>query len=234
MKSRARILFGVFFCSLIANLFAPLFAPLAHASSDSAPSLYTPVPCSDSQERFAQNDSQTFTSTAGAPKPSPAPGAASNTPAPKDNMLIRPKHITPIGCTRPFIYHGEIYSVDSPQAQDAQNLKYFTRDSQKAQDLLTQYQENRYQSRVSAYTGTAGILLAIIALPLGRWISPSNPTTIQSAALLLGTAIAIEGYSYSIMLLRENESLIPRATQEYNHDRPKDPVELQFSTGWSF
>ena len=131
------------------------------------------------------------------------------------------------------IAYGSLCELET-QLLIAQNLKYFTRDSQKAQDLLTQYQENRYQSRVSAYTGTAGILLAIIALPLGRWISPSNPTTIQSAALLLGTAIAIEGYSYSIMLLRENESLIPRATQEYNHDRPKDPVELQFSTGWSF
>jgi hypothetical protein len=158
------------------------------------------------------------------------------TAKPSENLpnLNRPQPIIPLGCNRPFLYRGELYSIDSPQAQDAATLKYYTQDSKEAQALLTEYQENRNRSKVSAYSGTLGAAIAIFSTGLGRWLNPRNPKTIQTAALLTGAAIAIEGFSYSIMLLRNNETLITRAVDAHNQDKPKDPVELQFSAGWSF
>ena len=148
--------------------------------------------------------------------------------------LIRPKPVIPLSCNRPFLYHGEFYSIDSPQAQDAQTLKYFTRASERAQTLLTEYQENRDRSRISAYTGTLGGMLILFAGAIGRWIHPRDPKTIRSASTLLGAAIAIEGFSYSFMLLRKNESNITQAVDAYNLDQPKDSIDLELNAKWSF
>jgi len=148
--------------------------------------------------------------------------------------LNRPHKIIPLGCNRPFLYRGEIYSTDSPQAQDAQTLKTITRASPEAQVILTEYQENRKKSRISAYTGTLGTVIAVFSTGFGRWLAPRDPKILQTAALLTGAAIAVEGFSYSLMLLRRNEDLLPRAASAYNQTKPKDPVELQFTAGWSF
>lgn len=167
------------------------------------------------------------------PPPSANP-ALSPGPALRESGLTRPKVIIPLGCARPFAYRAELYTVDSPQAEDAQNLKFFTRKSPEAQRLLNEYQTNRTRTSISGYAGTAGILLALFSSGLGRWIHPRDPGTIQKATALIGAAIAVEGISYSISMLRTNDQLITRAADAYNHDQPRDPVELQFTAGWSF
>jgi hypothetical protein len=150
------------------------------------------------------------------------------------NQLKRPKTFIPQGCARPFLYRGELYTVDSPQAEDAGTLKFFTKSSPDAFKYLSEYQNNRLKSKISAYTGTAGVLLVVFSSGIGRWLAPRNPDTVREIALLFGAAVAVEGVSYSLMMLRQNEVLLNRAVDSYNHDQPKDPVELQFSTGWSF
>ena len=152
----------------------------------------------------------------------------------RPSILERPKPMVPLGCNRPFTYHGETYSVDSPQAPDAGNLKYFLRDTAQSQIDLDQFQENRQKVRISAFTGTAGIFLALFSAGIGRWLTPRNPGPVTTTAALLGGAIAIEGISYSLMLLRQNETLLTSAVDAHNQNKPKDPVELQFSLGWGF
>jgi hypothetical protein len=157
-----------------------------------------------------------------------------NNPNVRPSILERPKPMIPLGCNRPFLYRGEIYSVDSPQAADAGNLKYFISDTALSQKYLDQYQDNRRKSRISAYTGTAGLFLALFSAGIGRWLTPRNPGPVATTSAILGGALVIEGISYSMSVLRQNESLLTEAVDAHNKDKPKDPVELQFSLGWGF
>jgi hypothetical protein len=150
--------------------------------------------------------------------------------------LIKPKPVTPLGCDRPFIYRNEVYSADSPQAQDAATLKFFTQPVPKATEYLDQYQHNRIKSEISAYTGTFGVLLLFLAPTISRNLF-SNQTTRDHALTALqlgGAALAAGGFIYSFTLLRTNESLIPKAVDTFNAEKKDDPIELRFSTGWNF
>jgi hypothetical protein len=217
MKCRVRVLFA-------------LLCALSSASPSQAEPFFPITPCSldsngESPARFAKLDHtpRALTSTASTPTNGTAP-----------QNLTRPKIIIPLGCNRPILYRGELYSIDSPQAQDAQTLKAITKDSPEAQALIDQYQNNRIKSRISAYTGTVGIFIAIFSTGLGRWLHPRDPKLLQTAALLTGAAITVEGFSYSINLLRSNEAVLTKAVNAHNQNKPNDPVELQFTTGWSF
>ena len=148
--------------------------------------------------------------------------------------LKKPKVIIPLGCNRPFTIQGEPYSADSPQAQDASNLKFFTKDVPEATSILDEYQSNRNKSKLSAYTGTAGILLIFLANTISNQFEAANRDSIRSAVQVSGIALAAGGFFYSFTLLRVNESLIPKSVNTYNEAKPNNPIELQFNTGWSF
>jgi hypothetical protein len=208
MKCRVRVL-SALLCALS-------FATLSHAEP-----LFPLTPCGANS--YARLDTSPHVISNSAPANSMGP-----------RNLTRPKEIIPLGCNRPFLYQGEYYNIDSPQAQDSQNLKSATKDSPEAQTYLTEYQNNRKRARISAYTGTLGAFIAIFSTGLGRWLNPRQPKTIQMAALLTGAAIATEGFSYSLSLMRVNETLIPRAVDAHNKNKPNDPIELQLNAGWSF
>ena len=147
--------------------------------------------------------------------------------------LKKPKDITPLGCPRPFTIHGEIYSADSPQAQDASTLRYFTQSVPSAHALLTQYQDNRESSKTGAYIGTLGLALFIFSGPLAAQFG-SSKAQFRAAFRTGGIIMAASGFFFTFSYLRDNESLIPKAVQNYNQAQPQDPIELQFSTGWRF
>jgi hypothetical protein len=148
--------------------------------------------------------------------------------------IIKPKTIVPLGCERPFIYRGETYSADSPEAKDASNLREFVKSVPEAEEMLKEYQSNRNKSKLSAYTGTVGILLALLAGPISKQFNGPSRDSIRSALQIGGIALAAGGFFYSFTLLRTNEYLIPKAVDRYNQSKPEDPIELKFSTGWTF
>ncbi|MBU6153691.1 MAG: hypothetical protein KGP28_05255 [Bdellovibrionales bacterium] len=148
--------------------------------------------------------------------------------------LSQPKGAPSILCDRPFVYRGEVYSVDSPQAQDAANLKSFMRDVPEAEALLQTYQDRRERSRLSAYTGTVGILMIILANTVFKNRGTSEQQSLHSAFQIGGLALTAGGFIYSYSLLRTNELLIPDAVDRYNRAKPADPIELKFQAGWSF
>jgi hypothetical protein len=148
--------------------------------------------------------------------------------------LSQPKSAPGVLCDRPFVYRGEVYSVDSPQAQDAATLKSFMKDVPEAEAILQTYQDRRERSKLSAYTGTVGIVLVILANTVFK--SSTNPErqSLHSAFQIGGLALTAGGFIYSYSLLRTNELLIPEAVDRYNRTKPTDPIELKFQAGWSF
>jgi hypothetical protein len=148
--------------------------------------------------------------------------------------LRKPPPVIPLGCERPFLYQGELYSSDPPQAQDASTLQYFVKDVPEANAYLEKYQSNREKSKFSAYTGLFGLLLLIAASPLAKVISPNNVDPTRSIFRYSGEAIMAGGFIYSFTLLRTNEYLIPKAVEAYNQAKPNNQIELKFSTGWTF
>jgi len=148
--------------------------------------------------------------------------------------IKKPKTIIPLGCDRPFVYRGELYSADSPQAQDVATLRHFVSSVPEADSLLAEYQNNRKKSTLSAYTGTAGILLALLAVPIANQFHGNSHDAVRSALQIGGIALAAGGFFYSFTLLRTNEYLLPKAVDRYNDSKPDDPIELRFTTGWTF
>ena len=148
--------------------------------------------------------------------------------------LIKPKKIIPLVCDRPFSFQNEIYSADSPQAQDASTLRYFVRDVPEADSILQNYQNNRIKSKISAYTGTVGLLLLIFSGPISQSFNVSNQNQLRSILVWSGLALSAGGFFYSFTLLKSNESLIPEAVNAYNKAHPDNGIELKFTTGWSF
>jgi hypothetical protein len=148
--------------------------------------------------------------------------------------LPKPKAPPTFGCERPFVYRGEVYSVDAPQAQDASTLRSFIKDVPSADSLLESYQKRRERSRISAYTGTVGLFMLLIANSVIPNMKFESRDSVRSTLQITGLALTIGGFTYSFSLLRTNERLIPQAVKAYNDAKPKDPVELKFETGWSF
>ena len=174
------------------------------------------------------------------PAPCPNPGVeelrvqmqSSSTEIP--NPLRRPKVVRQIGCDRPFSYRGDVYNVDSPQAQDASNLRTFAQSVPESDELLNSYQRRRELSKLSAYTGTIGILALAFGPRIARSVAPDSQASLKSILQISGLALTIGGFAYSFAILRTNESLIPRAVNAYNQAKPEDPIELKFETGWNF
>lgn len=148
--------------------------------------------------------------------------------------MAKPPAVIPLGCDRPFIYRGEVYSADPPQAQDASTLKEFVKSVPEANSILEDYQSNRAKSKISAYTGTVALLLAVLAGPISKQFDGPNQSSVRTALQVGGLAIAAGGFFYSFTLLRTNEYLLPKAVDAYNGSNPNDGIELKFTTGWSF
>lgn len=151
--------------------------------------------------------------------------------------LKRPDPIVPLGCERPFTYQGETYSVDSPQSQNAANLKYFTSSVPESNELLSKYQSNRKKTELNAYIGTAIFIMGVFALPIARRFERSSSENAEHLSEVLRYSAIVLGaadLTYTFSLLHDNETLIPKAVDSYNRAHPKDPIELRFSAGWSF
>jgi hypothetical protein len=149
--------------------------------------------------------------------------------------LQKPIPIVRLECERPFIFKSEVYPSDSPQSQDVSNLKYFVQSVPEANVLLSRYQDNRRLARYSAYTGSIGLGLIILANVVGRRVlAESYRDGIVSGMQITGSSLTLWGFINSFLILRGNETLIPKAVDAYNAAQPDSPIELKFQTGWSF
>ena len=148
--------------------------------------------------------------------------------------LRKPKEITPLGCDRPFTFHGETYSTDSPQAQDASTLKYFVQNVPISNSILEDYQAHRNLSKMGAYIGSMGVLMFLFSNTIGKQFDAASRDSVRNTLRLGGLVIATGGFFFTFAYLHNNEHLIPKAVEAYNLSKPNDPIELQFTTGWRF
>lgn len=160
--------------------------------------------------------------------------AAEPTTDQRIQSIPKPRTVIPLRCERPFVYRGEVYSADSPQVQDASTLKHFVQSVPEAAAMVEEYQTTRERSKISAYTGTAGIFLLLFSNTIANRFEPASRNSIRAALTTGGLAIAAGSFVYSIALLRSNEYLLPKAVDTYNQKKPDDPIELHFTAGWSF
>jgi hypothetical protein len=136
-------------------------------------------------------------------------------------------------CERVFIYRGKPLPCDSYMRQDAERLRPIVSSVQPALNELNVYQNNRRKVTTLAYVATAGLVLALVS----RLIPKSPENTLISArdvTLIGGLGAAGGSVLYGLSFLRTNETHLGNSVELYNRAHPRDPIELQFSTGINF
>ncbi len=136
-------------------------------------------------------------------------------------------------CERVMIYRGKPLSCDSYMRQDAERLRPILSSVPPAINELNLYQANRRKVTTLAYVASAGLVLALAS----RLIPQSPEGTLVSArdvTLIGGLGVAGGSLLYGLSFLRTNETHLGNAVEYYNRAHPRDPIELQFSTGITF
>jgi hypothetical protein len=154
--------------------------------------------------------------------------------------LKQPTIVDTFHCERRFLYMGKVYGCDSNVQRDAERLRPLMADVPAALAELDTYQRNRQSVRVAAYVGSIGLLAAIGGVLISRTFTDSNGNATNASIAFRNYALAgglgITGISllYGLSVLSTNESHIDNAVRYHNQAHPNTPIELQFTTGFSF
>lgn len=148
------------------------------------------------------------------------------------------------GCKRAFQYRGKLLPIDSYYRKDAENLRPIVQKVPAALAQLNTYQSSRRSVELTAYTGTAGLVLIAMSFLLPDLIfSPSSqPTkedqdrasatsdTVKRIGWMSGAAITGFSALSAFVVLVGNENRIKNSVDAYNQAIPEDRIELQFTT----
>lgn len=139
-------------------------------------------------------------------------------------------------CPRLFSYRGKVLNCDSNLGWDGENLRPIIQGVPDALAELDEYQNNRNKVVALRYVGTAGVVLMLTGFILGKTMDVNNPdrVTIRNLGVIGGATMAIGSFAWGLAIIKGNESRLGRAAALYNQSHPKDPIELQFSTGLRF
>lgn len=136
-------------------------------------------------------------------------------------------------CERQFLYRGKRFECDSHLEADAERLRPVLAQVPAALAQLNEYQKIRKDVKKLAYAGGLGFLLII-----GGSLAGSASGTFASDARTIGVgggiAILATTLITGLASLQASENRLDRAVEIYNRERPQDPIELQFSTGFQF
>ena len=138
-------------------------------------------------------------------------------------------------CRRTFIYRGEMLGCDSVVSTDASGLRSILGNTPEALVELGAYQQGRRSIRQLAYLGTGGLLLAFLGPSIARSIGDAKTSSVLASFCTIG-GIGLTGGVVVLggLSLRNNEQHLRNAVDLYNQANPKDPIQLQFSTSFSF
>lgn len=121
-------------------------------------------------------------------------------------------------CTRNFIYRGRTFSVDSSRKMDGEGLRRALKTNPQSEEILNRYQSNLKVSRITAYTGTFG-LLTFIGGPLYS-TQIENPTArndVRKVSLYAGATLLIGSYLFGKWNYHSNERTLQSAVDVYNN-----------------
>jgi hypothetical protein len=123
-------------------------------------------------------------------------------------------------CDRQFEYRRKRLSCDSPLAADGEGLRPLLDSVPEARAELDLYQANRRSTEKLAYTGMAGLLVAILGPRLVDDRGSKNIT------LSVGLSLALGSFAFGRSRLAANEVHLDRAVQHFTRSNPGDPITL--------
>lgn len=160
--------------------------------------------------------------------PSPA------TPKAPQSASARKIPETPFRCDRLVQYRGRTLPCDSALRRDGESLRSIMESTPAAIDELDAYQSGRNSLKAAAYTGTAGLVLALTSgLITNLFIDESRPddrTQVSKILQLSGLGLTVGGIVFGYSYLRSNEDHLQQAIIKYNAAHPDRPVEILFKT----
>lgn len=123
-------------------------------------------------------------------------------------------------CDRQYMYRHKRLSCDSPMAADGEGLRPLLESVPAARQELDHYQSNRRSLETTAYTGMAGLMIAVFRPRLFEKRGEKNFT------ISVGLSLALGSFAFGRSRLTANESHLDRAIQRYNDANPGDPITL--------
>lgn len=163
----------------------------------------------------------------------PSPAAPSAPMAPP-TALARKVPENPFRCDRLVTYRGRTLPCDSALRRDGESLRSIFESTPTALEELDAYQAGRNSIKFAAYTGSAGLVLALTSgLLTNLFIDESRATARKDVSKVLqlgGIGIAVGGVIFGYSHLRSNEAHLQQAIISYNAAHPDRPVEILFKT----
>lgn len=140
----------------------------------------------------------------------------------------------PFRCDRLIKYRGRTLPCDSALRRDGESLRSIMESTPEAIDELDAYQSGRNSIRFAAYTGTAGLVMALTSSMLADvFVSKDRPDSREDTAKILrlsGIGITLGSVVWGYSHLRSNEDHLKLAIIKYNATHPDRPIEVLFKT----
>ncbi|MEN9723908.1 MAG: hypothetical protein RJB38_1894 [Pseudomonadota bacterium] len=124
-------------------------------------------------------------------------------------------------CDRSFVYQGKDYPCDSARANDGEGLRMLLEKVPSARDELDRYQANRRSLSTLAFTGMAGILIAVMG---PRFADSTGSKNLMIAG---GLSLTLGSFAFGRSRLAANEQHLDRAIHLFNEQNPEDPISLK-------
>lgn len=168
-----------------------------------------------------------------APRPNPSP-SPSPTPA-RPAIIGRKIPDNPFRCDRLIKYKGKTLPCDSHLKRDGENLRSILQDTPEALEKLDLYQKNRRRVRFAAYTGTAGVVIALtngliakLFVPKERRGDQNRVENAETAVRWAGIGLSVGSLIYGVSYLKSNEQNLNDAIVRFNTAHPDRPIEVLF------
>lgn len=156
----------------------------------------------------------------------PRPSAPAPLSAPKNT----PEN--PFRCDRLVTYGGKTLPCDSALRRDGESLRPILESVPDALDELDIYQAGRSSIAFAAYTGTAGVVLAITSGLLTNLVIDESRNVarrdVAKITRVTGLGLALGSIGFGLWKLRDNEDHLQLAILKYNAVHPDHPIEVQF------
>lgn len=146
-------------------------------------------------------------------------------------VVIKPVAIPTdvLRCERKYLYQGQAMSCDSPGGSDGEGLRTVLAEEPAAITELNRYQAARKNLKITGYTGTLGLLAALIGA------SFSDPGSSSRNILVTGgLGVTAASFFFGANSLNNNEARLSNAVDIFNRAHPDRPIELRFRTPVSF
>ena len=123
-------------------------------------------------------------------------------------------------CERNYEYRHKVLPCDSPVAADGEGLRPLLETVPAARAELEIYQSNRRSLGLTAYTGMAGLLVAVLGPRLIEERKGKN------VAITIGLSLTLGSLAFGKSRLAVNEAHLDRAVSHFNDAHPEDPITL--------